>query len=230
MAITLDDIKKMPPKRKALIVCAIYLLIGAAYYSIFMQSSMEKKGTLDTKLAEIQALVQEKEVMAAQKGKYVREVNTLKETLKIALTKLPDQREIPGILYAVAQAGKDSGVDFLLFEPKQSEKKPPAGATPGAAKPPEKSAADAKGAPAKQADEQFYEEIPIKVTVTGNYHSIVTFFDKVAKLPRIINIEDIAMSEGKETKGRGRYINTSCIIKTYMFLEKKEEKKADEKK
>jgi type IV pilus assembly protein PilO len=224
MAITLDDIKKMPPKRKALIILVFILLLGGIDYSLFLQSSIETKGTLETKLSEIQVQVTEKERLAAQKEKYVREVNALKETLRIALTKLPDQREIPGLLYAVAQAGKDSGIAFILFEPKQSEKKPPAAQQAGA-KPP-----DTKGAAPKQVEEKFYDEIPVKVTVTGGFHSIVIFFEKVAKLPRIINIEDISMSEGKEIKGRGRYINTSCMIKTYMFLEKLDEKKADEKK
>lgn len=224
MAITLDDIKKMPPKRKALIILVFILLLGGVDYSLFLQSSMEKKGTLETKLSEIQVQVTEKERLAAQKEKYVREVNALKETLRIALTKLPDQREIPGLLYAIAQAGKDSGIDFILFEPKQSEKKPPVIQQAGA-KPP-----DTKGAAPKKVEEKFYDEIPVKVTVTGGFHSIVIFFEKVAKLPRIINIEDISMSEGTEIKGRGRYITTSCMIKTYMFLEKLDEKKADEKK
>ncbi|MCX5855998.1 MAG: type 4a pilus biogenesis protein PilO, partial [Deltaproteobacteria bacterium] len=64
----------------------------------------------------------------------------------------------------------------------------------------------------------------------GSYQNTALFFEKVARLPRIINIEDIIMSEGKDAKARGRLLNTSCVIKTYMFLEKMGEKKADEKK
>ena len=63
------------------------------------------------------------------------------------------------------------------------------------------------------------------MTVSGGFHSTVTFFEKVAKLPRIVNIEDISMSETKDVK-RGRLIVTNCVIKTYMFLEKMDEKKA----
>lgn len=231
MAISLDEIKKWPPKRKAMVLGLIYLLLGGAYYSLFMQSSMDQKGTLETKLSELQEQVQEKERLAAQKGKYVREVNELKEAFKLALTKLPDQREIPGLLYAVAQAGKDSGVEFVLFEPKQSQKpqdtaelgvKPAAKAA--AQKPADKKRAEA----ANPQEDQFYEEIPVRVSITGGFHSTITFFEKVARLPRIINIEDIAMSEAKDVR-RGRLLVTNCVIKTYMFLEKMEEKKADGK-
>ncbi len=60
MAITLDDIKKWPPKRKAMALGIIYLLLGGAYYSLFMQSSMDQNVSLETKLSELQEQVQEK--------------------------------------------------------------------------------------------------------------------------------------------------------------------------
>jgi type IV pilus assembly protein PilO len=232
MAITFDDIKKWPPKRKAMALGLIYLLLGGAYYSLFMQSSMDQNVALETKLSELQEQVQEKERHASQKGKYVREVKALKESFKIALTKLPDQREIPGLLYSVAQAGKDSGVDFILFEPKQAEKRPREAEEPGV-KPPAAKAAAQKPGDKKHVDtpqdDQFYEEIPVRVTVNGGFHSTLAFFEKVARLPRIVNIEDISMSESKDAR-RGRLIVTNCVIKTYMFLEKMDEKKADGKK
>ena len=230
MAITFDDIKKWSPKRKAIALGLICLLLGGAYYSLFLQSLMDQKGSLETKLSELQEKVQEKQGLAAQKGKYVREVNTLREEFKIALTKLPDQREIPGLLYSVAQAGKDSSVDFILFEPKQAEKKPREAEDLGVKPPAAKAAAQKPGDKTPNPkEEQFYEEIPVKVSVTGNFHSTVTFFEKVAKLPRIVNIEDISMSETKDVR-RGRLLVTNCVIKTYMFLEKMDEKKADGKK
>lgn len=229
MAITLDDIKRLPPKRKALIVLIIYLLLGGAYFSIIMQPYIQQKGTLEAKLSELETQVAEKDRIATQKEKYAKEVDVLRETLKLALEKLPDQREIPGLLYAVAQAGKDAGIDFLLFEPKQSEKKPQETQQAGV-KPADKKPADTKDTAPKQPEDQFYEEIPVKVTVSGGFHSTVLFFEKVAKLSRIINIEDISMYPGKETKGIGRTLNTSCVIKTYMFVEKRDEKKVEEKK
>jgi type IV pilus assembly protein PilO len=224
MAITFDDIKKWSPKRKAMALGLIYLLLGGAYYSLFMQSSMDRKGSLETKLSELQEQVQEKQRLAAQKGKYMREVNALMEAFKIALTKLPDQREIPGLLYAVADAGKDSGVDFILFEPQKAQKKPPEAAKAEAEKPGDKKRGDTPN----PKEEQFYEEIPVRVTVSAGFHSTVTFFEKVAKLPRIINIEDINMLQTNDIK-RGRLLLTNCVIKTYMFLEKMDEKKADAK-
>lgn len=225
--LNLDVIKKIPPKQKALAVGLLYLLLAAAYYFLFLQSSFEQKGSLQTKLSELQEQVMEKERLAAQKNKYIRELREREEMLRMALTKLPDQREIPGLLYSVAQAGRDCGINFTLFEPKQAEKKAPE--KQPAAKPADKKPGD-KEVAAKVAEEKFYEDIPVQVIIAGSYQNTALFFEKVARLPRIINIEDITMSEGKDAKVRGRLLNTSCVIKTYMFLEKMGEKKSDEKK
>jgi type IV pilus assembly protein PilO len=201
---------------------------------------LSKKTSLDKKLDEMQVQIKEKEKIAIQLNKYIADVASLKEDYKVALQKLPDQREIPGLFHSVALSGKDAGIEFLFFEPKaavpklldtqpskepkaaslfkpsdqkQAEQKPATGAT--------NPAADGKKATAP-APEPFYEEIPVGVSVMGTFQNIVYFFEKVAKLPRIVNISDITMGERKDVKGRGYVITATCTIKTYMFLDKKE--------
>ncbi len=234
-----DDIKKLPPKMKILIIVAGFLLVGVAFWLYLLSPSLEKRGTLKTKLADIERVVAEKERIAAQKDRFVREIKVLKEAFQLALTKLPDQREIPGLFQAVSIAGKDAGMDFLLFEPKPPEKPKPEEKKPDvkANLKPSDQRADQKpsdgskpGSPSPESD-KFYEEIPVKVTINGGFNNTVFFFDKVAKLPRIVNIEEISMGEGKDTSAKVRVINTSCIVKTYMFLEKKTDvtRKPDEK-
>ena len=118
MAITLNDIKKMSPKAKALVVILIIFLIGYLDWFYFLSSAMEEKTSLNAKLVEMQGKIKEKEKIAMQINKYMADVAALKENYKIALQKLPDQREIPALFHSVALAGKDAGIEFLLFEPK----------------------------------------------------------------------------------------------------------------
>jgi type IV pilus assembly protein PilO len=229
MAITLDDIKKLSPQVKVFIIVIAIILIGFLDWSWFLSDVVEKKTTLNKRLEEIHGQNKEKEKIARQFDTYKAEVAALQDNYKVALQKLPDQREIPGLFHSVAQAGKEAGIEFLLFEPKAavprmmdnliskqeskpSDTKPAAGST----KPTDNKKASL------QAQEPFYEEIPIAVTVLGSFQNIVYFFEKVAKLPRIINISDISMGERKDVKGKGYVINASCTIKTYMFVDKKE--------
>jgi type IV pilus assembly protein PilO len=241
MAFTLNDIKKMPTQAKVLAVIFIIFFICYLDWFYFLSSAIEEKTSSNEKLIEMQVKIKEKEKIAAQINQYIADVAALKENYKTALLKLPNQREVPALFHSVALAGKDAGIEFLLFEPKamvpkvldkQSSGEPKISALlkPSDQKQSEQKPADASNAnPAadgKKANapppEPFYEEIPVGVTVIGTFPNILFFFEKVAKLPRIINVSDISMGDRKDVKGRGQLITASCVIKTYMFIDKKE--------
>jgi len=242
MPLTLDEIKKLSWQKKAAIIAAFILLVGYFYYFYFLSEALEKRNVLGKQLEDMQTQIKEKERVAKQFDKYKNEVAELKEAYKVALLKLPDQREIPGLLLAVAQSGREAGVEFVMFEPKaavpktlptKEEPKAAAALKPSDQKA-EQQAPAGKAAPAdsKKAPpaEHFYDEVPISVSVTGTFPNIISFFEKIAKLPRIVNISDVTMGDRKEVKGRGYLINTSCTIKTYMFVDKKEPAGSDKTK
>jgi type IV pilus assembly protein PilO len=238
MAITLNDIKKMSTQAKLLAIILIIFIIGYFDWFYFLSSAIEEKTSLNEKLIEMKGKIKDKKEIAKQINQYMADVAALTENYKTALQKLPDQREIPGLFHSVALAGKDAGVEFLLFEPKATvpkvlEKEPSklqktaAMLKPSDQKQNEQKPADTSNvADDKKATvpppEPFYEEIPVGVTVIGTFQNILYFFEKVAKLPRIINVSDISMGDRKDVKGRGELITSSCTIKTYMFIDKKE--------
>jgi type IV pilus assembly protein PilO len=229
MAMTLDDIKKLSPRMRMLLVGMAFLLIAYFYWSFSFSSLWETRGTLKTKYEELSRTVDEKQKIANQKQKYINEVNLLKQKFQIAMLKLPEKKEMPFLLKDIALAGKSAGVESVLFEPiaapppdlKGVEKKAGAAGKGTEQKPGEEKE---KKTSAKPADgDKFYEDIPIKMTVVGQFHSIVHFFERIAKLSRIVNIEEISMEESKDSKGKSRLLNTTCTLMTYTFLEKKNE-------
>lgn len=195
MAVTLDDIKNMSTMRKVILVCIVLLLFAYLYYSYFYQAALEKKSKLDVRLSSLQQEIAEKQIIAKQIEKYRKERDAMKEDLQVALTRLPEQKEIPGLLDSVSEAGRRLNLEFLLFEPLTTVPK------------------------------EFYAEVPVKVEVIGGYHNIVFFFEKVAKLPRIMNITDLSIKKGV-AKDNIDSLTASCLVKTYMFLEKEGERKA----
>ena len=68
----------------------------------------------------------------------------------------------------------------------------------------------------------FYEEIPVKIKLSGGYHELALFFDKVANLSRIVNIKDLAISEAN-IYGDKVNLNSSCTAITFRFIEKSQE-------
>jgi type IV pilus assembly protein PilO len=119
------------------------------------------------------------------------------EKFKQALRLLPDKEEIPTLLSSLENLGAQSGLEFLLFQPQ------------------------------KEVNRNFYAEIPLKIEVTGPYHNVGTFFDKVSRLSRIVNIGDVKMAEMKAAKSKSDTVilKTSCTATTYKFIEVKEPQK-----
>ena len=229
MAISLEDLKKMSPRVMALLILVAYGLIGYFYYFFFLQSALNQKATFQTKLSELQQEVAEKERIASQKTRFLQEVAALKVAFQEALNKLPDKREIQPLFQTVASLGKATGLDFLLFQPKPPEPPPAPKAAnvkdnikPSDQRSSEQKPATGKAPPPKAPEpDKFYEEIPVTVSLSGHFHSTLSFFEKVATLPRIINVENISMAEGKkDVKGYGQLIKIDCVIKTYMFVDK----------
>jgi type IV pilus assembly protein PilO len=204
MALSLDDIKRMSFVQKALAVGIILALMGAAYYSLYYQSAMAEEDMLRQNLGNLSQQLTQKQLVLEQKQKYEKEIAALNQDLQTALSKLPEQKEIPGLLISVSEASGQKGVDVQSFEPMAPVQK------------------------------EFYAELPVKISVNGGYHETVLFFERVARLPRIVNIEDISIKNGKD-QGASKsqpLLNTSCLIKTYVFVEKpseEESQKVDQK-
>lgn len=213
MAIDLEDIRKLPPKAKALMLCLACVLLGYLYYLYFFQATWEKSASLDARLTELEQQVTEKEKAVAQIDRYIREVNALKEAFDAALLKLPHRREIASLLASVALSGREAGVEFLLFEPIAPEKKAPEAKPATPPKP--------ASPPKPPVPEKFYEEIAVRVQLTGGFHNTLSFFEKIGRFPRIVHVAEIEMGESADLQERGRVVKTSCIVKTYMFVDRK---------
>ena len=117
--------------------------------------------------------------------------------LKSAITLLPTTSEIPKLLKSITKLGNDSDLEFLLFSPE------------------------------KQVSKEFYVEIPVSMEVRGSYHNVATFFDKVGKLDRIVNVVNVNMTP---LKAYSTYLKTTCKAVTYRFKEVKEAEGAPKKK
>ncbi len=189
MAITFDSIVKLPTSKKVLILGVLVAVMAGLYFYLIYWPNLE---LLKQKQAEQDRL--EKEVLRlraveADKKRFQEEAAKLREELKLAVAQLPTSKEIPTLLSNISQLGKDSGLEFLLFKP------------------------------APEVTKEFYAEIPVEVRVKGTYHNVAVFFDKVGKLPRIVNISEVAMDGAKEIQGRWE-INTSCTATTFKYIER----------
>jgi type IV pilus assembly protein PilO len=77
-----------------------------------------------------------------------------------------------------------------------------------------------KFTPKKEVARNFYAEIPVQMEIEGNYHEIATFFDKVSKEDRIINISNIGMKKPEMKSGKV-VLQAGCLAKTFRAIEER---------
>jgi type IV pilus assembly protein PilO len=205
MAISMDSMLKLPTSKKVSILVVILVVIAGLYLYVFFLPGRNELNKTRIELSRLTKELNESKAITRELQKFKEQIAKLNEELKTALTQLPNEKEIPEILKNISSLGKESNLEFTLFRPKPEE------------------------------PQQFYAKVPIELVVLGNYHNIGLFFDKVSKLPRIINVVDFNMTRAKDVKGKisetENLVKTSCMINTYRFIEKKsEEKKSEEKK
>ncbi len=203
MALTMDSILKLSNSKKLLILVCILGAISGVYFQTFFSPRQEELKILDGDLNKLVKELNESKAVTRDYQKFKEQVAKLNDELTNALTQLPNEKEIPEILKTITSLGKESNLEFTLFRPKGEE------------------------------PQKFYANVPIELTVSGSYHNTGIFFDKVGKLPRIINVVDFNMTRAKETKGKGEsevLVKTSCLVHTYRSIEKKTEEKKSETK
>ena len=193
----IEKILKLPTKQKIALLAFVLILEGTAIFFGLYKPRMNELSALQTKLDELQRQIQENKRIANNLPRYKDEYEQLKKDLDNALTELPNQKEIPSLLTSISNVGKGAGLEFLLFRPKP------------------------------EVPKDFYAEVPVDIAVSGTFYNVGDFFVAVAKLPRIVNINNVTFSDIKSTGGRTA-LKVNCLATTFRFLDKKEIK--DEKK
>jgi type IV pilus assembly protein PilO len=72
-------------------------------------------------------------------------------------------------------------------------------------------------APQEEVVQKFFARVPMKLTVVGKFHQIAKFFYGVGQLDRIINIENISLTQPK-AKGDDLDLKVECLATAFHTL------------
>lgn len=125
---------------------------------------------------------------AANLNALKQQLEDIKETFGDLLKRLPNKTEVAALLVDISQQGLGAGLEFVLFKP------------------------------GKEQPADFYIELPIQITVVGQYHQFGKFISGVSDLPRIVTNHNVNI----KPKGDGKLI-LETTAKTYRYLDDEEE-------
>jgi type IV pilus assembly protein PilO len=73
--------------------------------------------------------------------------------------------------------------------------------------------------PAATVTKQLHAEWPITLQLEGTYHNLASFFDRVGKFTRIVNISGLDV-KGKDRPEPNTTITATCVATTFVLLDK----------
>lgn len=154
-----------------------------------------KKPELDDARAQEQTLLatlEQKARKAANLDAYKAQLAEMEQSFGAMLRKLPNKTEVPSLLTDISQQGSGAGLEQRLFQPGQ------------------------------QVTKDFYAELPIRMRLTGTYHSIGAFVSGIAALPRIVTLHDVEITSGGKDRGADQ-LQLDVTAKTYRYLDDEEQ-------
>ena len=141
----------------------IIVVIIAVYYVTVYMPHVDTMESLYREFSSKKAEFSKMVVLVRDRGQFMEEVEALDRDLKVAISMLPDKKEIPSLLKKLSDEAEKFGLEVYYFEPLAERKK------------------------------EFYAEVPVSMKVKGSFHEVLGFFDSVNKLARIVNVSDLEM-------------------------------------
>jgi type IV pilus assembly protein PilO len=192
---TLDDFKRLDPKRIgswpvmpkiAVLLLSLALVVGAGYWFDW-QNQFEEINGERSKEEQLRTTFLDKKKQAIELPSYRKQLDDIEKQFGALLKQLPGKSEMDALLTDINQAGLGRGLQFELFKPAE-----------------------------KESAKDFYAELPITIKVTGNYHDLGAFASDIGKLSRIVTLNDISLTSGKDG------LVMDAIAKTFRYLDEEE--------
>jgi type IV pilus assembly protein PilO len=190
----LDNILERPMNQKIGILVVTIILISALFYSFLYSPRADEVANL----SESVAIARNEKLVKTQKSANLprlrKDLLQLDAELKLAVAQLPDKKEIADLLTGISAKAQQSGLNVLLFRPRA------------------------------ETFQDFYAEVPVDITVKGNFRDTVNFFDEVGHLKRLVNIDRIGF-KNPTVNGDNLVLETTSVATAFRFLDEAERKK-----
>jgi type IV pilus assembly protein PilO len=180
----LEKVEKMKMPVRIVIFAGTLVILVAVFVWFFYLPKTEEIGKVNQRISQLQSKLNRAIVRARALKKFEAEYAEVNAQFQEALNLLPNTKEIPTLLKSITQLGTDSQLEFRLFSPQRERAR------------------------------DFYMEIPVSIEVSGTYHDVAVFFDRVGRMERIINILNVSM---KPVSERSTVLTTTCDAVTYRF-------------
>ena len=173
---------------KTVVLLAILVAIPVAGYFGDTASQIEELEQMRNQEAKLKEEYLGKKKQAINLDLHRQQLREIDTQFGALLRQLPNRSQMDALLVDINQAGLGRGLLFDLFRPAPSE-----------------------------ITREFYAERPISVKVVGTYHDMGAFASDVGQLPRIVTLNDVTITAGKDSQ-----LTMDATARTFRYLDDEE--------
>ncbi|HET7200757.1 MAG TPA: type 4a pilus biogenesis protein PilO [Burkholderiales bacterium] len=177
-----------PPLPKAMLLIGLLIGIVVLGYFLDWQEQMDSLDAGRQQEAKLKDEYVAKEQQAINLDLYRQQLREIDSSFGALLRQLPNRSQMDALLVDINQAGLGRGLQFDLFKPAPAETK-----------------------------REFYAELPVTLKLSGSYHDMGQFASDIGQLSRIVTLNDIALTSGKD----GTLV-MDVTAKTFRYLDEEE--------
>ena len=164
----LEQISRVPKPVRLGVAVFLLASVAAGYWFVSYQPKAEEVDLLQVKIEKLERKLSNIRAVASNLPAFEQEVGLLEAEFKKARRRLPEGKQFEDLLSDITTSGKKVGVRIKSIE-RQSE-----------------------------VAHDFYAEVPFKIELDGSYHDLARFFERLGKLPRIVNVGELEIKLEKE--------------------------------
>ena len=182
-----ERVNEQSLQNKIGVLVVLVLVISGVYWYFFWSPKAEEISQAEARLRQLENKVREYEAIAAELPKFEKEFERLNREFQVVARKLPKEKEIPALIDSVYSEISASNLDSIIF------------------------------APQGQVPREIYAEIPVQMEVIGSYYNLADFFDRLSRLPRIVNVRNLELVRNN-INGSKVMLNAKFNVVTFRLL------------
>lgn len=175
------------------------LIVGVAYYYVYLNPQIQANDQIRTKIADKTRENEQLRQFEPKLADLNRQMAILQQQMEIQKKIVPDDKDADQFIRLLHDTASTSGIEIRRY----------------AAMP--------------VANHEFYSDVPFAIDIDGPYYSVLNFFQRVSELERIVNIDNLQMTNTKTTGpakvkttytyAPGETVVASCTATTFFSHE-----------
>ena len=186
MASSIDKLLTLPTGSKIAMVLTMMIGLAGFWYLTFYVDTVDSIRAQKSRSAQLAQSYEDEKLQEKKLKELESVIEGLRNERNRMRSALPESLNLDDFLQNVENAALAAGLKLVEFVPES------------------------------QSQGDLYVRIPVSLRLVGRYSELISFFDALRTLDRIVNVENIQLTAMDRTGSR-QLVEASCVATTFMY-------------